>query len=819
MGLGEMWSGDASHGGGSAAAEVVGGTDEEREEYIRLMMDCAREYVRAPTSADLRKLYVGLVPPTDVANGEAGSASTATGSQYRRDIAMSNHSSDDQRHDGKDDEEEDAHDPEPLPVRTVVVRIRTDVLCGAVMDALSHAVENVGGEMTKRQGGHLRAVLPGYWLSPCAWSSAGGGGADDSTMDSVSSGLTSLLTFSPEGHVGKRGVSRRAKARMRMMPPTMIDAQLCARKRSRECERVLLLRTYRVGGSGTDGVSWEGRGEGPVTSNTFADCDNVVEEDEDDGMSGTLIREAASLVQRMELEGEHSFPVLPARSGALADPNAGQGGFSSLGNILTSPLRLISGYGGDNAPRKLSSAHLGPTSSGGSIFPSTQSVTEAVSVHLQQHFHSTDSVEAPFRNRKGTIPSLSSGDWPFVQSAWRFLKECLNELDNRDLAFSTLSTCPFGAFPALPTLDVQYCSQIRRLCRENMILSLLKSAAELEQFARESEYQCANLIQLLRPTFELYLLAPPALPTPIPLTAYPLDFQAPEAACPPWGQRVMEAMNRVAAISSMDNAQSITSSHENGEGSTTADQSQSVLSKRLNKFKLAKDAVSLVVQSFQRQADEEQSARMGRKNIQVMDRLAKMQAHKRSSIITIRDSYGCNPTVTKGADDFHSRANKAISNAEGDSNGTFFAESDQVPLLTCGILVGGSTGTCYISAHQILFATKVIPLVGFSRCWLYSIQDIELSIAETSGSVLNPLPPAMIVHKTNAEGDILDGEDAFSFVPSIAARRLKSFIDVLKAVSTEDPETLKFSARGGLLYMFEEKKSIARSAMGIAEMR
>lgn len=61
-----------------------------------------------------------------------------------------------------------------------------------------------------------------------------------------------------------------------------------------------------------------------------------------------------------------------------------------------------------------------------------------------------------------------------------------------------------------------------------MIVSLIKTASELEIFAREFEVSCSNLDQLLRPTFELYKLAPPPLPTPLPLTAYPLDFQAPE---------------------------------------------------------------------------------------------------------------------------------------------------------------------------------------------------------------------------------------------------------------------------------------------------
>lgn len=93
---------------------------------------------------------------------------------------------------------------------------------------------------------------------------------------------------------------------------------------------------------------------------------------------------------------------------------------------------------------------------------------------------------------------------------------------------STLDTCRFGAFPALPTLDVQYCSQLRRLSREGMIVSLLKSASELEEYAREAEYACANLIQMLRPTFDAYEIEAPALPQPLPLTAYPLHYTPPQ---------------------------------------------------------------------------------------------------------------------------------------------------------------------------------------------------------------------------------------------------------------------------------------------------
>jgi hypothetical protein len=57
-------------------------------------------------------------------------------------------------------------------------------------------------------------------------------------------------------------------------------------------------------------------------------------------------------------------------------------------------------------------------------------------------------------------------------------------------------------------------------------------------------------------------------------------------------------------------------------------------------FDNAEEAVLVTVCAFHRQNDVEQGARLGRKNMQVMDRLAKMQAHKRNSIVRIKSSYG-----------------------------------------------------------------------------------------------------------------------------------------------------------------------------------
>lgn len=57
-------------------------------------------------------------------------------------------------------------------------------------------------------------------------------------------------------------------------------------------------------------------------------------------------------------------------------------------------------------------------------------------------------------------------------------------------------------------------------------------------------------------------------------------------------------------------------------------------------FDKAEEAILMTVCAFHRQNDTEQGARLGRKNMQVMDRLAKMQAHKRNSIERIKNAYG-----------------------------------------------------------------------------------------------------------------------------------------------------------------------------------
>lgn len=61
---------------------------------------------------------------------------------------------------------------------------------------------------------------------------------------------------------------------------------------------------------------------------------------------------------------------------------------------------------------------------------------------------------------------------------------------------STLGHSPLFKFPALPSIDVHMIAQIKAFCRESMIISLVKTASDLEIFARESELSCGNVDQL-----------------------------------------------------------------------------------------------------------------------------------------------------------------------------------------------------------------------------------------------------------------------------------------------------------------------------------
>jgi hypothetical protein len=219
-------------------------------------------------------------------------------------------------------------------------------------------------------------------------------------------------------------------------------------------------------------------------------------------------------------------------------------------------------------------------------------------------------------------------------------------------------------------------------------------------------------------------------------------------------------------------------------------------------FERSEKAVAMVVAAFQRQNDVEQGARLGRKNLQVMDRLAKMQAHKRDSIAKIRDCYGNNLLATKAASEFHSL--RLRSSNIGSLADVMDAAPDEVPLLICNVLVGNSAGTCYVTHSHVLFHTQLLPVLGGSKVHLFSIMDVDVTINVASKSMLSPLPASISFTTVVFDWKSTSREEVYNFIPSIGARRFAKFLEVLKDVLLEDPNSLKFSERGGLIYLADK---------------
>jgi hypothetical protein len=535
---------------------------------------------------------------------------------------------------------------EKLPVRTLSIRIRPDVLCGAVMDAAHKSLQQLQACIEKRQGGHLSALVPGAVYIPM--------------NEYVEDNMTEPVEY----------------------PPFLVDMNLCTYK-SDDCQRVLLVRIYHVK-SGQPNSPGERSSVPPAIPMNDALNDTA----------SRKLLESCALLQRVR-SPDVAVKVRPKQGEQWAEP---------------------------------------------------ASVQQAVSDFLAESYRACPSVQAGHV----TFPSLNSQDYPLIESSWRLLVGLWEELETRDLSYCTLATARFGAFPSLPTLDVHYCSQLRRLSRERMLVQLLKRASDLEEYAREAEYKCANLISLMQATFELYSVAPPGLPKPVPLTAYPLRFLAHQATCPPWGIRVMESLNEV---------QAWTSDAGLNEPVLAPGSMAEIDSKK--SLDMAQQAVKLVYLSFQKQDDEEQSARLDRKNVQVMDRLSKMQAHQRASVEAIETSIEDSEKASKAAEDFLAKSG--------------FRE---VPILKWGVVVGSATGTCVVTANHLLFVTQRIPVIGGNKVTLFDIREIEFGIQETSPSLLNPLPTTIIIKSK--------GKEVFSFRPSSSGSRLKVFLETIKSVAVDD---------------------------------
>jgi hypothetical protein len=554
---------------------------------------------------------------------------------------------------------------EPLPVRTLAIRMRSDVLCGAVMESAHHAfdvLENHTCHILKRQGGHLRGAI-----------------------------------YSHQNNMAY-----------------VVDLQLCSLKQSDTMERFLLVRFYHVQ---DDPEAMSELGQVLTSSSRTNESLSVIDCTQKNESKGNMhMKQSCSLIQRLMASQQKSSHAIDTK-------------------------QQMTWLGLRDKP-----------------FDSFSDMRNAIASHLLSNFKVCPSVREENKKasptiRRLTLPSLSTRDYPLLEQSWFFCETVLDELEARDCTHSTLSELPFGQFPSLPTLDVQYCSQLRRLSREAMITQLLKSAKELEDYAKSAEYSCAICITLLQPMLDFYKL--PRLyfsPHSKSLQEYPLEFVPPQVACPPWGSRVMEALNQIAAKT------------------PTGDISEP-------------EAVQLVYQAFCKQDDEEHSARLGRKNAQIMDRLSKLQSHQQELIQTLKESFLVSEIAKEQASIYAEKVTQLPPPPE-----------PQVPLLTFRISLGASSsGTCYVTATQIMFSTKSIPIIGSYNSQVFELDEVEFQVIQgVTSSLLNPFPHTMSVFQNH--------QQVYSFRPSVGPARLQTFLKVIQSFSWGD----EFSTLGGEIVQDEE---------------
>jgi hypothetical protein len=178
----------------SRPSSTGGMSSRERELYMKRILDCAVEYIEPMKSKKLQKLFSGWVPGPgegqssprregrDDANGRGGDsqrivayhsmAQKSNDDNYDENDGDSSCNEDENGYGFEDingvtyaspSHKQQSQFLEPLPVRTVTIRIRCDVMCGAVMDALTTSVERIDGEITKRQGGVSSYHKPNYF--------------------------------------------------------------------------------------------------------------------------------------------------------------------------------------------------------------------------------------------------------------------------------------------------------------------------------------------------------------------------------------------------------------------------------------------------------------------------------------------------------------------------------------------------------------------------------------------------------------------------------------------------------------------------------
>jgi hypothetical protein len=413
--------------------DYVERTSRFEREAIMEIDKCIREYVKPMSSSALCRIYAGL---------EEGKKYTANNNRKLQRGKKNDILEEDQDDVGISIKDSDGSvietKQEIIPVRTVAIQVRPDVLVGAVMDATCTSIMSLNGEVTKRQGGHLRALIPGRWIKESDYVSFRYFSTVEKTSNMFGSPVSNSMGDFMNGMV--------------FLPPLVIDAQLCTKKKSIFAERTLLIRTYKIseGQILDDDAEVCPRSPPHASSRKKGRLENDVSKDLI--RPNNILRECSSLFQRMKtvatVGGKIGFDMgellddEPTDEEPLVHSNVAE--VSGFRKLLTSPMKFFS-----PTSQKTKNQQKTPK----------RNLRKNKQRALNVRFETEDRpliglgaaqklatkkllstfIETPSVMDRDTIidpiAALSERDWPFIQSAWLFLSDCLNELDNRNLSF------------------------------------------------------------------------------------------------------------------------------------------------------------------------------------------------------------------------------------------------------------------------------------------------------------------------------------------------------------------------------------------------
>jgi hypothetical protein len=220
-------------------------------------------------------------------------------------------------------------------------------------------------------------------------------------------------------------------------------------------------------------------------------------------------------------------------------------------------------------------------------------------------------------------------------------------------------------------LDPQYLNQLEDLAREDMHRTLEGTARNLEEYVGAAEEKCEQLRTLLEPMYLQYKLeSPPSIAKPLPLSYYPLDLLAAYDKTKGGDERI-SAEEKAGAVDRMACMDALKEKAWRG---------------------------------FLTQCDAEMTARMQRKNLQVLDRMAKCTEYQRLLIESLRDNR--QRTSVPLFQNFK--------NQIGHDGGIYEDEDVETPLYYCRCIVGSRPATFFVTYEHLVFVSSV-PGFGWSR--------------------------------------------------------------------------------------------------------